>query len=180
MNPPPFGTFPKIHPFWKGKASLTFYCLPPTITFLWGGDWTEVTELEMTLYMCQIITHLGAARGPWPAIQQPGRGAKRCLGGNLLLFSSKFRKKLIVKVFLVKKQARKPRSYASSKLSATPSQGLSVEVQATAHLCYSPLCVFPEIALQKLNEQKYIFTLGDWLVPALIGKMDVKSIWRKI
>ena len=42
------------------------------------------------------------------------------------------------------------------------------------------LCVFPEIALQKLNEQKDIFTLGDWLVPALIGKMDVKSIWRKI
>ena len=23
MTPPPFGTFPKIHPFWKGKASLT-------------------------------------------------------------------------------------------------------------------------------------------------------------
>ena len=22
MTPPPFGTFPKIHPFWKGKASL--------------------------------------------------------------------------------------------------------------------------------------------------------------
>ena len=44
------------------------------------------------------------------------------------------------------------------------------------HLCYSPLCVFPEIALQKLNEQKDIFTLGDWLVPALIGKMAVKSI----
>ena len=48
------------------------------------------------------------------------------------------------------------------------------------HLCYGLLCVFPEIALQKLNEQKDIFTLGDWLVPALIGKMDVKSIWRKI
>ena len=48
------------------------------------------------------------------------------------------------------------------------------------HLCYSLLFVFPEIALQKLNEQKDIFTLGDWLVPALIGKMDVKSIWRKI
>ena len=26
MTPPPFGTFPKIHPFWKGKASLTFTC----------------------------------------------------------------------------------------------------------------------------------------------------------
>ena len=23
MAPPPFGTFPKIHPFWKGKASLS-------------------------------------------------------------------------------------------------------------------------------------------------------------
>ena len=23
MTPPPFGTFPKIHPFWKGKASLS-------------------------------------------------------------------------------------------------------------------------------------------------------------
>ena len=52
--------------------------------------------------------------------------------------------------------------------------------QNLQHLCYSPLCVFPEIALQKLNEQKDIFTLGDWLVPALIGKMAVKSIWRKI
>ena len=40
--------------------------------------------------------------------------------------------------------------------------------------------MFPEIALQKLNEQKDIFTLGDWLVPALMGKMAVKSIWRKI
>ena len=48
------------------------------------------------------------------------------------------------------------------------------------HLCYGLLCVFPEIALQKLNEQKDIFTLGDWLVPALMGKRDVKSIWRKI
>ena len=52
--------------------------------------------------------------------------------------------------------------------------------QNLQHLCYSPLCVFPEIALQQLNEQKDIFTLGDWLVPALIGKMAVKSIWRKI
>ena len=50
----------------------------------------------------------------------------------------------------------------------------------TYHLCYGLLCVFPEIALQKLNEQKDIFTLGDWLVPALMGKRDVKSIWRKI
>ena len=25
-DPPPFGTFPKIHPFWKGKASLR--CIP--------------------------------------------------------------------------------------------------------------------------------------------------------
>ena len=50
----------------------------------------------------------------------------------------------------------------------------------TQHLCYGLLCVFPEIALQKLNEQKDIFTLGDWLVPALMGKRDVKSIWRKI
>ena len=48
------------------------------------------------------------------------------------------------------------------------------------HLCYGPLKVSSEIALQKLNEQKDIFTLGDWLVPALMGKRDVKSIWRKI
>ena len=53
-------------------------------------------------------------------------------------------------------------------------------IRTIYHLCYGLLCVFPEIALQKLNEQKDIFTLGDWLVPALIGKMDVKSIWRKI
>ena len=25
MTPPPFGTFPKIHPFWKGKASLRMF-----------------------------------------------------------------------------------------------------------------------------------------------------------
>ena len=24
--PPPFGTFPKIHPFWKGNASLRSPC----------------------------------------------------------------------------------------------------------------------------------------------------------
>ena len=60
-------------------------------------------------------------------------------------------------------------------------EGMTETHQATVvHLCYGLLCVFPEIALQKLNEQKDIFTLGDWLVPALIGKMDVKSIWRKI
>ena len=35
--------------------------------------------------------------------------------------------------------------------------------------------MFPEIALQKLNEQKDIFTLGDWLVPALIG--EVHDVW---
>ena len=31
MSPPPPGTFPKIHPFWKGKASLRGrpLCLPP-------------------------------------------------------------------------------------------------------------------------------------------------------
>ena len=56
----------------------------------------------------------------------------------------------------------------------------SSERNLSAHLWYSLLCVFPEIALQKLNEQKDIFTLGDWLVPALMGKMAVKSIWRKI
>jgi len=30
-EPPPPGTFPKIHPFWKGKASLRGrpLCLPP-------------------------------------------------------------------------------------------------------------------------------------------------------
>ena len=27
MTPPPFGTFPKIHPFWEGGASLTMVML---------------------------------------------------------------------------------------------------------------------------------------------------------
>ena len=26
MTPPPFGTFPKIHPFWSGDASLRVHC----------------------------------------------------------------------------------------------------------------------------------------------------------
>ena len=30
------------------------------------------------------------------------------------------------------------------------------------------------------HQQNRGFTLGDWLVPALIGKMAAKSIWKKI
>ena len=41
MTPPPFRTFPKIHPFWKGDASLRGCCL-------WGCQLWELMTLHNT------------------------------------------------------------------------------------------------------------------------------------
>ena len=43
----------------------------------------------------------------------------------------------------------------------------------TFHLCYGPLKVSSEIALQKLNEQKDIFTIWKIFVPELFIQMAV-------
>ena len=44
----------------------------------------QFSEPTIKLFKCWDKTHLGGPWGPWPDKQQPGRGAKRCLGGNIV------------------------------------------------------------------------------------------------
>ena len=48
------------------------------------------------------------------------------------------------------------------------------------HMCLDTWCSLAQYWPWMRHQQNRGFTLGDWMVPALIGKMAAKSTWRKI
>ena len=59
MTPPPFGTFPKIHPFWKGKASLRL------ILFKFSDKEAVLTlDAPLLYFLVELLHYSALARTP--------------------------------------------------------------------------------------------------------------------